>query len=496
MMRFAAAGLIAAVLIGVTGCGSLQDHEDVVRAAGGGAGPTSAGQLEVGQGDGSAPLDTSASGIPAADPGAVAGLLPANGASSSGDSPGAGAASAGTVGRPGAATPGPGRPGAVTSTAGNGSPGAGGVEAGDTSAIVIGNVGNYSGVSGGAQIPGLRALQAFVAYVNGHGGVAGRQIKLYVRDDQSNPALNASATQQLVEQSKVVAFVANWASQTQQASSQYLHGKGIPVIGGDHTGADSWGKYDNFFPNGPVTDGFIQTNVVAARNAISKDQTRLGLLVCAEAPNICAKGQGIVSSYAPQVGFDLVYNAQASFVAGQYTAQCLQMKSSGVQVLYLIQPASAVRSVARDCAQQGFKPIYVLANGGTAGDFNKDPNFDGSVVVSPTYPFSGGSNPEYSRFKAAMESAHGKDVLLDIASSMGWGAAITFEEAVQKVIGPVTSKSLTTALWTFKNASPKGWTTPLTFKKDAAAMPPKCAWVMRIADGKYVTSGGGKVSCF
>jgi branched-chain amino acid transport system substrate-binding protein len=472
--RFTAPLAATAAALLLAGCGSLQSHDDVVRAASGG------GQGAAATGNGA-----SSTGIPGTDGGTQS--LPGGPAAVEGGSAvgGGGSLNGGTTQSGGT---GPGSTGTKSGT-----PGGGG--SADHSPIAIGNVGNYSGVSGGAQAPGMIALKVFVAYVNAHGGINGHPIKLYVRDDQSNPSQNAAAVQQLVEQAHVVAFVSNWSSQTAQASAKYLADNHIPVIGGDHTGAGSWGVYYNFFPVAAVTDSGVESGIAnAAHLMVPQGKTKLGVLVCAEAPNICAHGADVTSAYAPKVGFTIAYNQQASFAAGQYTANCLDMQRNGVQVVEAIMPASAVRNIARDCAQQGFHPTYMLANGTMEGDFNKDANFDGAVVTHAAYPFSGGPNAEFQRYAAAFKQ-YAPSQILNPATSSGWGAALMFEAAVQKISGPVTNTSLLDTLWSFKNFSPKGWTIPVTYVKNKPTNPGRCYFSGTIKNGQYVVLNNGRYQC-
>src|SRR5437763_15412225 len=124
--------LVLIVSLLAAACGTRQSHDDVVAAAGGtrGAtssrGPTAAGAVETG-----------ATGTPALQQ-----------TPSGSDTTGPDNAGATQVGAP----------------VENGPPGAG-----DTSPIIIGSVGNYSGPAGAAQKPGMQAVQAWVSYMNDHG---------------------------------------------------------------------------------------------------------------------------------------------------------------------------------------------------------------------------------------------------------------------------------------------------------------------------------------
>src|SRR5437588_186458 len=133
------------------------------------------------------------------------------------------------------------------------------------------------------------------------GGLTGHPVKLYVRDDQSDPGQNLADTQALVQQEHIVAEVSAWASQTQQASASYLRQQGIPVIGGDGTGAASWGQLPNFFPEGDIENTLVQDGPAAgAKLLFPKGDRNLAILVCQEGA-VCSEGASIDSRYAPSI---------------------------------------------------------------------------------------------------------------------------------------------------------------------------------------------------
>jgi branched-chain amino acid transport system substrate-binding protein len=364
----------------------------------------------------------------------------------------------------------------------------------DHSPIAIGSVGNYSGIAGGAQAPGVVALEAWVSWINAHGGANGHPIKLYVRDDQSDPAQNLADVQALVEQQHVVAMVSAWASETQQASAAYLQQHGIPVIGGDGTGQDSWGQRPNFFPEGDVTTNLVEDGAAAgAKILLPQGKNKLAILVCQES-GICSQGAAIDSKFAPTVGWQIVYNQSASFAAPTYTAQCLQMKGAGADAVVLIMPASATLNVAQSCDQQGYDPAYLIGYGVTEGNFNTIPALRNSIVFNTAFPFVGGpATTETSEYHQAMQQ-YEPNQILDPATAGGWAAAKIFQAAVSKVSGPVTSASLISALEGFHGETFGGLTIPLDFSHPPAN-PPRCWFVLTIQNGKWFAPAGNTPQC-
>src|ERR1700722_19559158 len=66
------------------------------------------------------------------------------------------------------------------------------------SPIIIGYISNLTGVASSTFTDGAGGAQAVIDQVNAAGGVNGHPLKLVVKDDQSNPTLDATASQELV----------------------------------------------------------------------------------------------------------------------------------------------------------------------------------------------------------------------------------------------------------------------------------------------------------
>ena len=475
LRRWPSCALLGALLL--TGCGSLQPHSDIVRAAGGVAGESSTAVGDTTGGQGATGTD-----------GAIAGTTGTTGLPGTGSSGGTGTSGTASGTTTGSATSGM---SGTTSGVGTGSGTTGG--SADHGVVTIGNVSTTSGVAGGAQRPGVVGLQAWVAATNAAGGVNGHLIKLIARDDQNDPNQNAAYTQALVEQAHVQAFVSNWASQTQAASADYLKTKQIPVVGGDHTGEGSWGLNPMFFPTAAIGQDAVRNSMSALANvAIPQNKKKLGILVCVEG-GICTTGAKTASAVAPKLGFDVVYNGSASFAAVSYTAECLNMKNAGVEAVESIFPASSNKKIARDCAAQGLKVIYSLGFGTMEGDFNKDSNFEGASVHNAVFPFGATETPVERMYQAAMKK-YAPSQLSNPASAAGFASGVVFGAALAKVQGPVTSAKLIAALRTFKNETFGNTTIPLTYK-NGPIVPPSCYFLSVVSNGAYVTKNGGKYLC-
>ncbi len=190
-------------------------------------------------------------------------------------------------------------PGGGTSVSGSGSGGSSGISSGNKSPIILGSVSTLSGPSGSAQLPSVRAYQAWVRMINDSGGINGHPIKFYVADDSSDPTRHGALVRDMVENKHVIAFF-NFASQSDQGASDYLLQHRVPVVGGDSS-IDIWWNNPMYFPElGDirfVAEGLLR---MAARFPKTPGKN-LGILVCREAA-ICSDAASELRSAAAKLG--------------------------------------------------------------------------------------------------------------------------------------------------------------------------------------------------
>jgi branched-chain amino acid transport system substrate-binding protein len=94
-------------------------------------------------------------------------------------------------------------------------------------------IGEYGSLTGGIATFGIStrdASQLAIDDINKKGGVLGKQIKLYVEDDQSKPEEAATVVTKLINQDHVVAMLGQVASSHSLAAAPICQASGIPMI--------------------------------------------------------------------------------------------------------------------------------------------------------------------------------------------------------------------------------------------------------------------------
>jgi branched-chain amino acid transport system substrate-binding protein len=450
--------VLAAVAAAMTvaACGSAVPHDKIVAAANGNA------QLSTNGAPGAAANNGNSGGQ------VIAGT---NGTTTGGQ--------AGTSGSGG--TGGAGATGGGTSS--------GTASGGDKSPIIIGSVGNYSGVPGAILKYEPITLQVWAKYVNAHGGVAGHPVQVIVVDDGSDPARYKSAVRDLVENKHVVAFVDQGASQTANAGEDYLEQKRIPVIGagdGNPAWSESWPYFNVQDPNEAGMDGVLH---VAAKYLHSK---KIAILACVEG-SICTDWYDNLGKYAPRNGMQVVYRSHISLAQPDYTQECLNARRAGADLVLPVGDANSFHRVYDDCARQSYHPGFVAA---APSDLDK-----GRVNVvgaSGAFPFDGIPGDKYSDEYLNAFKSYSPDTPLNIYTSLSWATAKLFEHVVETSIGTAkpTSAKILDGMWALKNYTVNGLTLPLSYPKmKAGGGPPFCWFAYRLTAAGWTAPNGLKYDC-
>ncbi|RVU23028.1 ABC transporter substrate-binding protein [Streptomyces antnestii] len=457
----AAVGVLSLVL---AACGSRVDHDTVVRSVGSG------GNVATG----AAGAD-SAVGADGSSDSAAGGGTKTDGSSGSGSGTGGGG---GGGGGGGSASGGGGKPGAK----GGGGP------------IVIGSVGTTSGPGGVAFAQGPRALQAWAATVNAGGGINGRKVQVIVMDDGGDASKGRSQMQELVEQRKAVAIVASFTTtQTMNAWRSYVEQKKVPVIGGDCS-TTAWNESPMLFSECPgtnsVLDGLAQ---VGAKYGKGK---KLGALICTDSDACTHVYERFFGSgnAAKRYGLDPVYSAKISVTQPDFTAECIQARNAGVQLMLVAGDPNTVSRVASSCSRQNFSPQFLQPGATVDGATASKPGLKNVLAVTPVFPFKGSSAPGSAPFTSAW-SRYGDGKAPGPAAAQGWASAKVFEKAARGA-GEITRAGLIKELTTFRGQTFDGLTVPLTYVAGQGSKDTRCAFAMRGAGGGWMAMSGGKAFCW
>jgi branched-chain amino acid transport system substrate-binding protein len=476
-IRTAAAALASVALL--AGCGSHLSDAELTATQGALSVPTS---VAVAPGSNDATGALNAAADPAAAPGAVT-----SGAGTTAAAPGAGTTATTPTGATGTTTT---AATGATGTKGAANPAAAGPAAatGPRDDITFCSFGNASGVLGAVSGPAPVANAAWAAYENAKGGLAGHKVRMIVADTGGAAANAQAIAQKCVEQEHAVAIFNEYTFGELDGALPYLKSKGVPVIGSIGAAISSDHNVMVFNPmNGADVGqawGFV--NTILAQT----DKRKLAILYCQEAAT-CAQQVSSFSKLLPYKGLTAVYKAQISLVQPDYTAQLLQAKNAGADVVVLLMDSASVGRVARNAAQQNYHPVLAgTYNLGIQATLDQGPILDGLILASRTPAYS--SSPLLADYRDAMTKFQPGKPLGDVGAGAFVNGAL-LEKYASKFLAKqtVTSQDLLDLLYSLHGEKLGGLLPGITFQKnDNRYLTNQCISPVKLQGGKFVQNGG------
>lgn len=346
------------------------------------------------------------------------------------------------------------------------------------SPIVVGMVGVWTGIAGAAFAPARDAFGAWVQMVNDRGGINGHPVKLLVADDGGDPARTKSIVQDFVENRGVVALV-NYFGVWEDIDG-YVESKRIPVVGGYGLG-DAWDRSWAMFP---ASASNTNMNFAWAKVSADTGAKKVGTVYCSEG-DICAQKEAEYAKFAEQLGLEVVYRARVSLAQPDFTAECLEARNRGAELIMPVVDGNSVNRLVQSCQRQGFEPTFINSNPSEA----RPPDTKRLLAPIPSFPwFLTGGSPGLEEYGDAMDRY--VDQPLAVRSSQGWVAGKLLEKTAQNLSDPPTSADLLAGLWALENETLGGLTPPLTFPRERPHPEPSCVFLVEATDGGWTARVG------
>ncbi len=368
-----------------------------------------------------------------------------------------------------------------------------GTQAGAATAtpVVIGDICSCTGPEASSISQTTATMQAWASWVNSHGGLAGHQVQLIVKDDGYNPGNAVIDAKDLVSANHAIAIFDN--SDEDPSWAAYVQQQGVPVLGGQET--DSGYKNPDFFPPGAT---FNYTNPVGAIVAKQHHIKTEAALYCVEVA-ICAESVHGGAKIAAKYGIKYVYTAGIGFAAPNYTAECLAAKQAGAQAMTVGDASAIVDKVAQDCATQGYKPIELSSDGTVAIAWLGIPAMEGNIDTQANLPWfvhSSATKTMYAALdKYAPDVPKGQNFGEIVLQSWSDGAELQAAVAAGHLSATPTSAEILAGLYALPSGTTLGGLAPpLHFVKGQPANN-SCFFVMGIKNKQFVELNGGKTVC-
>jgi branched-chain amino acid transport system substrate-binding protein len=222
--------------------------------------------------------------------------------------------------------------------------------------IAIGHLADYSGPTADVGVPYGQGVADAFAWVNAKGGVNGQALNVTTVDYGYQVPRAVAQYKKWSGFPKVVA-IAGWGTADTEALSGFVAQDRIPFISAsyaaalaDPTGSKARPAPYNFFYGPTYSDALRAMLTWAAADWKAKNRTGRPKYVHMGAnhpyPN-APKEAG--ESFARELGFEVLPAVQFALTPGDYTAQCLTLKSSGADYAYLGNTAGSNIAVLKAC---------------------------------------------------------------------------------------------------------------------------------------------------
>jgi branched-chain amino acid transport system substrate-binding protein len=362
--------------------------------------------------------------------------------------------------------------------------------------IRIGSVGTLSGPAGALLKDAVTAVQVWVKWKNAQGGINGHQIDYTVADDGADPARHRALVQDFVERRKVIGFVQNQEGLVGPSAADYPTAHHVPVI---NTEGGGQYVYDSpmYFPSTSSGEELAFVMIAAfAKVAVPAGKTKLGMITCAEASQCRNFDRTWSSDRARKLGFQVVYQAQASLVQPDFTSECLAAQRAGVQAMIFGMDSNSIGRFATSCERQGFRPLYGISGNTAQPNILADAALDGTVVGHHTWAWPAADTPAEQQFHRVF-AEYAPGLPINGSHAVGWSAAAVFDYAATaaRFGAQPTSEQLLAGLWTIKNNDIGGITYPLTFTEGKPATPRACWSLVIVKDHRWTAPYGGGMEC-
>jgi branched-chain amino acid transport system substrate-binding protein len=245
-------------------------------------------------------------------------------------------------------------------------------------------------------VPFAQGMQAYYDYINEHGGMYGRKIKLFVVDSQYSAPIATEAVRRLVEQDKVFALQGTLGSEVESAVYKYLEERGIPDM---YIAA----------PNNEFTEPVVRT-----RFAVMPPYSMEGRVLA----------RHVITEYFDPTQSDV-------------TAQVQRFKTAGVAVIAFVGQPVAAAGMLNTARQLLSWDVPIMLNSGNASVVAQLVGYENIEGAVSALFYHGASETNISgiaEIKRLMAEV-APDVPFEEMTLNGWGTSLALTE-VLKQAGP------------------------------------------------------------
>lgn len=356
--------------------------------------------------------------------------------------------------------------------------------------IKVGALIPNSGPSAASFGPARDGLEARIAKSNAEKETGSRAIKVVFADDAGDNGKNLTAAQQLVEQDKVWALVAD--SSAMDTSAEYLYDKGIPVVGW-HLGLPAFGTYPNMFSWNSVAQDVAGSYTTRTVDYMKQQGSKNVALVGSNQANSARVILQTADAVKRTKGLKNVYQTvDVPLGSAEFGAIAQQIKDSGADSVYTGMDTQQNLALTTALRQANANIKVMVFPGGyspqiVSAPALQDANFGLEFVPFESSPPTAG----YTEFNKWLPP----NVVRSQVTAIGWLMGDLLVEGI-KAAGTTcpTRDGFITNLRLEKDYTANGFLTSRDFIS-AWNQPFPCAFFVKVVNNAFVPQNGGKEVC-
>ena len=318
-------------------------------------------------------------------------------------------------------------------------------DAGGDDTLRIGVLLSLTGPAASFGIPERKAVDVIVKQINADGGVNGHKIKLFVKDDKTDPTESAKAARALMLDDKVVAIVGATTGSATLAAGPIAAANKVPMVApnGTISVTDKANKFWPWIYRSSINDLInIENAVNLAKDSGGK---KLGIFYQEDAYGEASKK--LAQELADKDGnLEISSTASAPLAATDVAAQATRLKNADPDVVLIqVSTPGLGGAVVRALKQVRYDGLIIVAGGLTSEAFidASAGDADGAKAVGGL-GFDKPTEGQQKFVDALVKGGYGPPT--GFAEAIGVGALNAIVAAAGKVDGGFTGEKIRDAL--------------------------------------------------
>jgi branched-chain amino acid transport system substrate-binding protein len=301
-----------------------------------------------------------------------------------------------------------------------------------------------------------------VADINARGGLGGHPVTVLYGDDGGDGARALAIARRMVEQDKVLFFLNLYQVTTADAVIPYLEQKSVPIIMSSGGLPDEDHSSMVFNPMAGGDLGWV--SIMAESLKALSDKRKIAVLYCRET-KACPNGLRRLKENQQKLGVEVVYEAEVSIAQPDYTAEVIQARNSGADVLANIADAASGIRIIRSALRQNWRPVFLATQAANDDVTVKAPDLKGLITVTQgTAPYMDG--PWMADYRDAV-AKYVPGGPMGGTGAAGWAGVKLVEKLAPSWGDDPTTPKVIDSLYALKGETLGGLIPPITFPRGA-----------------------------